>query len=144
MEIHRLFLHLDLAFLSFPHASMEYAFEVGDALVVSGGNASQCVIGNLKETFPSFNYQQLTKAANKEVQVCEKCIRTASGASLDEISVQHASIFGDLIATTEPGSSVIHIFETGAEKIEDKSKIDVGSEPSCIYLLDNQILLVST
>ena len=57
MEIHRLFLHLDLAFLSFPHANMEYAFEVGDALVVNGGNASQCVIGNLKETFSSFNYQ---------------------------------------------------------------------------------------
>ena len=122
---------------------MEYAFQVGDTLVVSGGNASQCVIGSLKETFPSFNYQQLTKSANKEVQVCEKCIRTASGASLDEISVQHASIFGNLIVTTEPGSSVILIFETGAEKIEDKSKIDVGSEPSCIYLLDNQTLLVT-
>ena len=68
MEIHRLFLHLDLAFLSFPHANMEYAFEVGDALVVNGGNASQCVIGNLKETFSSFNYQQVCEKMHQNSQ----------------------------------------------------------------------------
>ena len=123
--------------------SVERCFVCGEALIISGTDMTQCVTGDISY-FKGFITDQRTKAASKTIQVCEKTIQCSNGVSLSGINVQHACISGNIIVTSEPGSSILHIYEAKEDKIEEIKTLDVKNETSCLYLNEQNILYVAT